>query len=116
MARPKGFKEKTERAKTLAKSSTDAAGRYELAAEFDADGYPTRTVIVKARGSGLSGKAFSGEIVNESDRKNERLTFRLRPQVTIEGKLLTPAGRLRPGSWFCSKDFKTATMSTKAKW
>ena len=83
---PRGSKRsrRTE-CKTLASTSTDAAGRFELAAEFDADAFPGRMVIVKAKGSGLSGRAFFGETVKESDGKDERLTFRLRTPVTIEG-------------------------------
>jgi RNA polymerase sigma factor (sigma-70 family) len=93
MARPKGFKTTPEeRAKALASSSTDAAGRFELAAEFDGNGYPGRVVIVKAKGSGISGRVFFSETVKESDGENERLTFRLRSPVTIEGRLLTSTG------------------------
>jgi RNA polymerase sigma factor (sigma-70 family) len=93
MARPKGSEEKPEdRVRTLASTLTDAAGRFGLAADFDADRFPGRMVIVKAKGTGISGRMFFGESVKESDGTDERLMFRLRSPVTIEGRLLTPAG------------------------
>ena len=50
MARPRGFKEKPEEGpRKLAKCSTDAGGRFVLAAAFDAKALPGRMVIVKAK-------------------------------------------------------------------
>jgi len=93
MAMPRGYKEKPEnREKMLALGTTNAGGRFELVADFDGEGYPGRTVIVKAAGAGLSGRTFVSETVKEGSGKDERLTFKLRPTTTIEGRLLTPAG------------------------
>jgi RNA polymerase sigma factor (sigma-70 family) len=92
-AMPKGFKERPEdQLKTLATTSTDGGGRFELAAEFDARLFPGRVVIVKAKGVGVAGRVFVSDTVKESDGKDEKLTFRLRSPATIEGRLLTPAG------------------------
>ncbi len=76
----------------LALGTTNASGRFELAAEFDGEGYPGRTVIVKAAGAGLSGRTFLSETVKEGSGEDERLTFKLRTPAAIEGRLLTPAG------------------------
>ena len=117
MARPKGFKEKPEeRLKTLASASTNAAGRFEVAASFDADRFPTRTVIVKAKGSGISGRVFYGESVKESDGKDERLTFRLRSPVTIEGRLLTPAGAPAAGVKVLLEEFHEGDNELEGDW
>ena len=78
--------------KTLATTSTDAGGRFELAAEFDARLFLGRVVIVKAKGVGVAGRVFVSDTVKESDGKDEKLTFRLRSPATIDGRLLTPAG------------------------
>jgi hypothetical protein len=92
-AMPIGFKEKPEDfIKTLARASTGAAGRFELAAEFDAHQFPARAVVVTAKGAGVSGRTFLGDSVRESAGNDERLEFRLRKPVTIEGRLLSLAG------------------------
>jgi RNA polymerase sigma factor (sigma-70 family) len=117
MARPKGSKEKPEeRERTLAKASTDAAGRFELAAEFDADRFPGRTVIVKAQGTGMSGRVFYGESVKESDGNDQRLTFRLRSPVTIEGMLLTPAGAPAAGVRVLLEEFHDGENELEGDW
>ncbi len=93
VAMPKGFQEKPEdRPKMLAVATTDSTGRFELTAEFAGDRIPGRMVIVKAKGAGLSGRAFFSDTVREGAGNDERLTFRLRQPVTIAGRLLTPAG------------------------
>jgi RNA polymerase sigma factor (sigma-70 family) len=90
---PKGLKKKPEaREKMLSLGTTNASGRFELVAEFDGARYPGRKVIVKAAGSGLSGRTFVSETVKEGAGEDERLAFKLRPPVTIEGRLLTPTG------------------------
>ena len=72
---PEVYKEKPEdRQKMLALGTTDASGRFELTAEFDGEGYPGRTVIVKAAGAGLSGRTFFSETVKEGSGEDERLT------------------------------------------
>ncbi len=117
MARPKGFKEKPEdRVKALASTSTDAEGRFGLAAEFDADRFPGRTVIVKVKGSGISGRMFYGESVKESDGNDERLTFRLRSPVTIEGRLLTPAGGPAAGVKVLLEEFHDSENELEGDW
>ncbi len=90
---PKESKERAEdRLRILAVASTDAAGRFELAAEFAGERVPGRMVIVKAKGVGLSARVFFSDTVREGTGDDERLTFRLRKPATIEGRLLTPAG------------------------
>ncbi len=117
MARPKGFKKNPEeRARALASNSTDAAGRFELAAEFDADGYPGRMVIVKAKGSALSGRVFFSETVKESEGNDERLTFRLRPPAKIEGRLLTPAGVPAAGVKVLLEEFHDGDNELEGEW
>jgi RNA polymerase sigma factor (sigma-70 family) len=83
--------------KTLARASTGAAGRFELAAEFDAHQFPARAVVVTATGAGVSGRTFFGDGVRESAGDDERLEFRLRRPVTIEGRLLSLAGAAAKG-------------------
>jgi RNA polymerase sigma factor (sigma-70 family) len=93
VAMPKEFKPGPEdRTKILAVATTDSKGRFELAAEFAGDRIPGRTVLVKAKGAGLSATSFFSDTVREGAGDDERLTFRLRKPVTIEGRLLTPAG------------------------
>jgi len=95
---PRGQKEKPEsREKMLARGMTNPRGRFELTADFDGEGYPARTVIVKAAGAGLLGRTFMSETVKEGSGADPRLTFRLRPTATIEGQLLTPAGAAAVG-------------------
>jgi RNA polymerase sigma factor (sigma-70 family) len=107
-AMPRGwYKEKSEnRQKMLALGTSNAVGRFELTADFDSEGYPGRTVIVKASGSGLSGREFFSETVTEGSGEDERLTFKLRPTATIEGRLLTPAGAPAVGVKVMLEDFR----------
>ena len=117
MARPKGFKEKLEeRDKKLATCATDAAGRFVLTAEFDAEGYPGRMVIVRGKGSGLSGRVFYGETVQESDGKDEKLTFHLRSPATIEGRLLTPSGAPAAGVKVLLEEFHDRENELEGDW
>ena len=90
----------------LALGTTNAGGRFELVADFDGEGYPGRTVIVKAAGAGLSGRTFLSETVKEGSGEDERLTFKLRPTATIEGRLLTPAGAPAVGVKVLLEDFR----------
>ena len=88
---PKRFKDRPEDfARKLALARTDAEGRFELAAEFDARAFTGREVVVKANGVGVAGRVFFGETVSEGAGEEERLEFRLRKPVTIEGRLLAP--------------------------
>jgi RNA polymerase sigma factor (sigma-70 family) len=90
---PKRFKDRPEDfARKLALARTDAEGRFELAAEFDARAFTGREVVVKAKGVGVAGRVFFGETVSEGAGEEERLEFRLRKPVTIEGRLLAPTG------------------------
>ncbi len=95
---------------------TDTAGRFGLTAEFDAEHFPGRTVIVRAKGSGISGRIFFGESVKESDGKDERLTFRLRSPVTIEGRLLTPAGAPAAGVKVLLEEFHEGDSELEGEW
>ena len=107
-AMPRGwYKEKPEtREKMLALGKTNAGGRFELVADFDGEGYPGRMVIVKTVGAGLSGQNFVSETVKEESGEGERLTFKLRPTATIEGRLLTPAGAPAVGVKVLLEDFR----------
>jgi Carboxypeptidase regulatory-like domain len=78
--------------KALARTSTDATGRFALEAEFDAGRLPGWTVIVRAKDAGIASRFFFGDIGKEGADQDKRLTFRLRKAVTIEGRLLTPEG------------------------
>ena len=105
--RPKGIKDRPEdRPKTLATGMTGADGRFALTAEFDADAYPARTMVVKAPGVGLSGRTSIGETVKEAAGDGKGLTFRLRRPATIEGRLLTPAGAPAIGVKVLMEDFR----------
>ncbi len=107
MAMPRGYKEKPEnRQKMLALGTTNASGRFELVSDFDGEAYPGRTVIVKAAGAGISGRTFLSETVKEGPGEDERLTFKLRPTATIEGRLLTPAGAPAVGVKVLLEDFR----------
>ena len=59
--------------KTLASTGTDTTGHFELAADFDAQRFPGRTVIVKAQGAGVTGRFFFGDTVREGAGQDERL-------------------------------------------
>ena len=99
ITRPKGMTDRPEdRPKTLATGITDADGRFALTAEFDADIYPARMMVVKAPGIGLSGRNSLSETVKEAAGDGNGLIFRLRRPATIEGRLLTPAGTRPSGS------------------
>ncbi len=105
--RPKGMKDGPEdRLKTLATGMTGADGRFALTAEFDADSYPARTMVVKAPGVGLSGRNSSSETVKEAVGDGKGLTFQLRSPATIEGRLLTPAGTPAVGVKVLIEDFR----------
>jgi RNA polymerase sigma factor (sigma-70 family) len=107
-AMPRGwYKEKPEtREKMLALGKTNAGGRFELVADFDSEDYTGRMVIVKTVGEGLSGRNFVSETVKEGSGEDERLTFKLRPTATIEGRLLTPAGAPAVGVKVLLEDFR----------
>ena len=93
VAMPKEFKPgPADGTKMLAVATTDSKGRFQLAAEFAGERFPGRMVIVKAKGAGLSARSFFSDTVKEGAGNDERLTFRLRKPVTIEGRLLTAAG------------------------
>ena len=107
ITRPKGMKDGPEdRPKTLATGMTGADGRFALTAEFDADTYPARTMVVKAPGVGLSGRNSFSETVKEAAGDGKGLTFRLRRPATIEGRLLTPAGAPAVGVKVLIEDFR----------
>jgi RNA polymerase sigma factor (sigma-70 family) len=92
-AMPRRFKEKPEDfSKKLALATTDAGGRFEIAAEFDSKAFTGREVVVKATGLGIASRVFFDEAVSEGADAKEALKFRLRKPVTIEGRLLAPTG------------------------
>jgi protocatechuate 3,4-dioxygenase beta subunit len=117
-AMPRGwYQEKSEnREKILARGTTNAGGQFDLVAEFDSEGYPGRTVIVKAAGAGLSGRTFLSETVKEGTDKDESLTFKLRPTTTIEGRLLTPAGAPAVGVKVLLEDFHDKDSELEGDW
>ncbi len=74
---------------TLAESSTDAAGRFEVVADFDPNQYVHEegfalNLLVAFPGAGL--------LVPRIKDDATEVTLRLPPQVTIRGRLLTPSG------------------------
>jgi RNA polymerase sigma factor (sigma-70 family) len=92
-AMPKGFKYKPEDfLKSLARGPTDPAGRFELTAEFDARAFMGQEVVVKAKGAGVSRLGVFGQTAGKGAGNTDQLKFELRKPVTIEGRLLTPAG------------------------
>ena len=105
-AMPKRSKDKPEDySRSLARATTDASGRFELAAEFDLKQFTGRSLVVNAKGIGISGRLFTGDTLKEAgDGDNEPLKFPLRKPVTIEGRLLVRPERLRKASrshWGC---------------
>ncbi len=92
-AMPKRFKDKPDDfTRRLAQTTTDSKGRFELSAEFDVKLFTGRSLVVNAKGIGISGRVFAGETLKEGLGENEQLKFQLRTPVTIEGRLLSPAG------------------------
>ncbi len=89
-ALPRGQRAKMRpQAETLADASTDAEGRFEVAADFDPDRYFHEdgfgvNLVVTFPGVGL----HSARIKDDATE----VTFRLAPQVPIRGRLLTPTG------------------------
>ena len=117
ITRPKGMKDGPEdRPKTLATGMTGADGRFALTAEFDADTYPGRTMVVKAPGAGLSGRNSFSETVKEAAGDGKGLTFRLRRPATIEGRLLTPAGAPAVGVKVLIEDFRDSDSWLEGEW
>ena len=104
-----------DRPKTLATGMTGADGRFALTAEFDADTYPVRTMVVKASGFGLSGRNSFGEMVKEAAGDGKGLTFRLRRPATIEGRLLTPAGAPAVGVKVLIEDFRDSGRRARGR-
>jgi beta-lactamase regulating signal transducer with metallopeptidase domain len=89
-ALPKGQRARMRlRAETLADTSTDAEGRFEVAAEFDPDRYDHEDgfaahLVVAFPGVGLLSRRFKDDATE--------VMLRLAPQVPIRGRLLTPGG------------------------
>ncbi len=104
-----------DRPKTLATGMTGADGRFALTAEFDADTYPARTMVVKAPGAGLSGRNSFSETVKEAAGDGNGLTFRLRRPATIEGRLLTPAGAPAVGVKVLIEDFRDSDSCARGR-
>ena len=100
--------------KILARASSDAQGRFELTAEFDAHSFPGGAVVVKATDAGVSGRTFFNYKVSEGAENDQRLTIRLRKTVTIEGRLLAASARRRRGSRCRSPASRMASMNWRA--
>ncbi len=87
---PKGREvQPADREQLLVKGVTDAAGRFEFAANLDPGRYFEESrLIVLAEGAGvLSGRVKKGEVA-----------LALAPEVVIHGRLLTPAGQPAAGA------------------
>ena len=89
-ALPKGQRARLRpQAETLADATTDAEGRFEVAAEFDPELYVHLdgldvNLVVTFPGVGLLSSRIKGDA--------DEVTLRLAPQVPIRGRLLTPSG------------------------
>jgi RNA polymerase sigma factor (sigma-70 family) len=92
-AMPKGLKYRPEDfLKTLSGASTDRAGRFELTAEFDDHAFRGQEVVVKAKDAGVFSRWVFGQSMGKGAGDPEQFKIQLRKSVTIEGRLLSPAG------------------------
>ena len=74
------------RLRVLGRASADAEGRFRIVARFAPEEIPETALAVRMPGTALLGRSFWA-----NDRSKD-LTLTLAPAVTIEGRLLTPAG------------------------
>jgi beta-lactamase regulating signal transducer with metallopeptidase domain len=100
---------------TLAETRTDAAGRFEIAADFDPDQYEHEDgfaayLVIAFPGAGL--------LVPRIRDDTTEVTLRLPPQVMIHGRLLTPSGAPAAGVRVALEtifDYETMQMEADAR-
>lgn len=80
---------------TLARTQTDADGRYSIAASFRPSECDAAYLLVTARGFGLQTHYFDTAFQQPDDARilDEVVDFRLSPTTVIRGRLLMPSGR-----------------------
>ena len=97
VAMPQGSASPAEasRPRPWPRRSTDAEGRFEVAADFDPERYLPRGRIRGEPGRRVPrrGPALAARIKDDATE----VTLRLAPQVPIRGRLLTPGGMPAPG-------------------
>jgi beta-lactamase regulating signal transducer with metallopeptidase domain/protocatechuate 3,4-dioxygenase beta subunit len=83
----------------LARSSSQATGRFTLTAEIDTQELVSLQAVVAAAGFGPSAQILKkyAEAWDEARIGQDELTFRLAPRAIIQGRLLTPIGRPAAG-------------------
>ncbi len=85
---------------TLARSQTDADGRYAITASFRPSDLEAVYLLVTARGRGLQTHYFDTAFQQPDDARvlDEVVDFRLSPLAVIRGRLLMPSGRPAAGA------------------